>query len=125
MHEHGLADYILQAALKHPQRPAAARPVRIGVLVSEFGGLTPETLQAGLDHVCEHEGLPPVALDVTVVAWLGECPVCGTVADMGESLDCTACGRAGARLCGGDTFVVTECEYGPPLPGGQVHLHGV
>jgi Zn finger protein HypA/HybF involved in hydrogenase expression len=111
MHEHGLADQILHAALHHPDRPPQAVPRVLKVLVAELGGPAPEALQANLDHVCEHEGLPHIEIHVEQVPRLGACQVCQQTSPLGEDLTCPACGAAEVRLCGGETAIIRECEY--------------
>lgn len=111
MHEHGLADRILETVLDHPNRPQQAVPRAITVLVAELGGISRDALQANLDHVCEHRGLPPIELCVESVPLLGCCNACGETLPLGEELTCPACGSAEVRLCGGETIVIGTCDY--------------
>lgn len=111
MHEHGLADRILETVLRHPDRPPSASPATITIQVSELGGLTEQALQANIDHVCEHHGLPPVGLRVEVVPFLADCRTCGTTVALDEKLVCPACGRDDIRMCGGETAIITACAY--------------
>jgi len=113
MHEHGLADRLLETLLQHPDRPPQAVPRTVTVLVAELGGLSEGALQANLDHVCEHHGLPRVALRVEVVPLLGCCEACGETLPLDEDLTCPACGADQVRLCGGETVAIKTCEYGP------------
>jgi len=113
MHEHGIADHILHTVLNHPHRPPQAIPQTLTVLVSELGGVSEEALQASLDHVCEHEGLPPVALRVETVPLLGCCNACHATSPLEEDMTCPACGAREVRLCGGETVVIRACEYAP------------
>lgn len=111
MHEHGLADHILARVLAHPNRPAGARPVAVTLVASELSGLTVESLQEALDHVCEHEGLPAIRVDLEYAPFLGECSECGVVAETDETLACADCGAAGVRLCTGDAVIIRTCQY--------------
>jgi Zn finger protein HypA/HybF involved in hydrogenase expression len=111
MHEHGIADHILQAILSHPECPRGGIPVAVTVKVSEFSGLSGEALQASLNHVCEHEGRPPIALTVESVPLLGECRQCAQVSEVSEELTCALCGASPVRLCGGEVVVIEACQY--------------
>lgn len=112
MHEHGVADRILEAILRHPDRPEHGRPLAVTVLVSELGGPDPDALQDSLDHVCEHMGLPVIELNLRSVELLGQCRKCGRTGAMGAGLVCPFCGATDVRLCGGETVVVESCRYG-------------
>jgi Zn finger protein HypA/HybF involved in hydrogenase expression len=119
MHEHGLADRIVESVLLRSARPqchtagqADARPLSVTVLVAELGGLDEAALQAGVDHVCDHEGLPHIDLHVQVVPLLGECRACCQTGAISEELTCAACGSSDVRLCGGETVVVREVQFG-------------
>mgnify|MGYP005834604201 CR=1 FL=1 len=111
MHEHGVADQVLDAILQQPDRPAGARPVAVTVLVSELGGLTQDALQSALDHVCEHHGLPAIRLVLETAELLGECRECGRVQAVSEDLQCPACGSGEVRLCAGETMLIQAVEY--------------
>ncbi len=111
MHEHGLADHILDTVLHHPERPGQAIPRAITVMVAELGGTSQEALQANLDHVCEHEGLPQIELRLEVVPLLGTCNGCQETSALGEDMVCPACGGEDVRLCGGETVIIKTCEY--------------
>lgn len=111
MHEHGLADHILEAVLHHPDRPPGRSPLSLTVVTSELSGLTQDALQHALDHVCEHEGLAPPALTLETVPLLGECAACGATAETDATLQCSRCGAAGVRLCAGELVLIRACEY--------------
>lgn len=111
MHEHGVADHILERLLRQPERPANGRPVAVTVLVSEWSGLTREALQASLDYACEHEKLSPIELELATAELLGECPACGRISIVTEELVCPACNTSGVRLCGGEVAIITACRY--------------
>jgi Zn finger protein HypA/HybF involved in hydrogenase expression len=111
MHEHGIADQVLDAVLQQPDRPPDARPVAVTVLVSELAGLTPEALQSALDHVCEHHGLPSIRLELRTAELVGECRECGRVQAVSEDLKCPACGSQDVRLCAGETVLIQAVEY--------------
>lgn len=111
MHEHGVADRLLETLLHRPDRPGELRPVAVTVLVPELGGLTQEALQGALDHVCAHEALPRIVVEVRTTELLGSCAACGRTLAVSEELRCPACEAAGVRLCGGETIVVESCRY--------------
>lgn len=112
MHEHGIADRIVETVLHHPDRPGDRRPTAVTVLVAELGGLSQDALQAGLDHVCEHEGLPHIELELRTAEFLGDCGDCGRTSVVTEELVCPVCHAGGVRLCGGETVIVETCRYG-------------
>lgn len=112
MHEHGVADRILEAILQHPDRPKQGRPLAVTVVVSELGGPSPDALQASLNHVCEHMGLPEIELNLKTVELLGQCRTCGRIGAVDPELVCPFCEATDVRLCGGETVVVESCRYG-------------
>jgi len=115
MHEHGLADQILQTVLHHPDRPQQALPRAITVWVAELGGISQDALQANLDHVCEHHGFPRIELCIETVPLLGCCNACQETSPLGEDMLCPACGAQDVRLCGGETVIIRACDYAPDL----------
>lgn len=111
MHEHGLADHIVARILEHPDRPPNTCPIGVTVVASELAGLAEDALQSSLDHVCEHEHLSPIKLNLQTVGLLGECRQCGAVAPVDEELTCAACGVADVRLCAGEIVIIQACQY--------------
>ena len=111
MHEHGLADHIVDRILEHPDRPPHTSPIAVTVMVSELAGLSEDALQASLDHVCEHQGLAPIRLTLENAGLLGECRGCGAVGPVDEELTCATCGGSDIKLCAGEIVIVQACQY--------------
>jgi Zn finger protein HypA/HybF involved in hydrogenase expression len=111
MHEHGLADHIVDRILDHPDRPPHTSPTAVTVVASELAGLSEDALQAALDHACQHQGLDPIQLILEVTGLLGECRACGAVAQVDEHLICSACGAEDMRLCAGEIILIKSCQF--------------
>jgi Zn finger protein HypA/HybF involved in hydrogenase expression len=111
MHEHGLADRVLEAISAHCDDVPGSHPVAVTLVASEIAGLNQDSFQAALDHVCEHRGLPPISVTIETVELLGECGQCGEAQELTDELRCPACGTPEVRLCGGETLLVKTCTY--------------
>jgi len=109
MHEHGLADQLLDALQQHRTRAGGGRITAATVEVCELGGATQEALQAALDHVCEHHSLAPIELTVEVAGLLGHCAQCGRVVHVTDDVTCGVCGQKDLRLCGSETVILKSC----------------
>jgi len=106
MHEHGLADHLLEALIARQRACHAERVISAVVRVSALSGLSAASLQAALDHCCTHHRLPPIEITVRSDGLLGRCAGCGKAAIVTPDLTCTVCGAAGVRLLGDDTVLV-------------------
>ena len=110
MHEHSLADAILEKAEERRKAVGAQKVRKITVQVSELAATSPHALQMMIDHAAEEMGLEPPEVEVVVDGLLGHCPDCGLVR-VTDDLVCTNCGREGVRPAGDEAMVLLACEF--------------
>ena len=118
MHEHGLGDAILHD-LEHcfaEVPPGGSLHVR--VRFSELAGVTPEALQAAMDHAAEDHDSPPIRLEVLTDGLLGRCAECGAVGLVNDDLGCRGCKSTQVSLCAGETILIEEVTICPPADAG-------
>lgn len=109
MHEHSLADAVLEKA-EEQRKAAGARKVRKVVLqVSELAATSPAALQMMIDHAAEEMGIEAPEVEVVVDGLLGYCPSCGLV-PVSETLTCSRCGRGQLRPAGDEAMLLVRCE---------------
>lgn len=110
MHEHSLADAILDAVETRRLSAGASKTTRVTIRVSELSGLTQESLQMMLDHAAEEAGAPPFAVQILCDGLLGYCPACGIV-PISEDLVCGFCGAESVRPAGDEALLLVGCEF--------------
>jgi Zn finger protein HypA/HybF involved in hydrogenase expression len=113
VHEHGLGDLLLTGLHDHLAALPPGRGLRVRVRVSEIAGLTQDALQQALDHVCEHHGAPPIALELISDGLLGRCPTCASAVPLNDDLACSVCGDTHATICAGETLLIEEVTVCP------------
>ncbi|MBC7286558.1 MAG: hydrogenase maturation nickel metallochaperone HypA [Armatimonadetes bacterium] len=110
MHEHSVADAILEKAEKL-RSEAGARSVReIVVQVSELSGLREDVLQMMIAHAAEEMGIVPPKVRMVVDGLLGHCPECG-IAPISDELVCARCGREGVPPAVDEAMLLVECHF--------------
>ena len=93
MHEMGIANSVLEAALAQAQRTPGARVRKIGIRVGELAGVDPEALSFCFDALVKGTELAPLDLEIeyclrhsycgrcrenrAVQGWETACPACG------------------------------------------------
>ncbi len=110
MHEHSLADAILEKADERRRAAGAIRLRKITVQVSELAATSPQALQMMMNHAAEEMGLEPPQVEVVVDGLLGHCPNCGVVR-ISDDLVCSNCGRQGVRPAGDEAMLLLACEF--------------
>ena len=110
MHEHGLADYVLDALLLHRDRVGAQRVLSATLQVSELGGVSRAAFQAALDHCCEHHQLEPIQLTLETPGIIAHCSHCDRLVPLTPEVRCADCGSADIRLCGDEAIIIKNCE---------------
>jgi hydrogenase nickel insertion protein HypA len=99
MHELGLAEQILEDALRERSRHGGGRVVGLRLAVGELSGIDREVLAAAIEVVSQGTALEGVPLDVEPVAGSLVCARCGVL----EVETADPSGYCG--LCGGLTRV--------------------
>jgi Zn finger protein HypA/HybF involved in hydrogenase expression len=110
MHEHGLADQLLETLTARQRAQGADRVLSAVLRVSELSGVSAGSLQAALDHCCAHHQIPPIEIHLLSDGLLGQCADCGRATLVTPDLACTECGGADVRLVGDGTVLVESCE---------------
>jgi len=110
MHEHSMADAILDT-IEQLRLRAGAQKVRKAVFqVSELSSLSSESLQMMIDHAAEEMGMETFAVEVISEGLLGHCPSCGVVV-LAEDLSCSRCGMPGIMPAADEAVLVISCEF--------------
>jgi Zn finger protein HypA/HybF involved in hydrogenase expression len=110
MHEHSLADAIIEKAESLRRESGASHIARLSVRVSELSSLSEEALQMMMDHAAEEEGVAPFTVDLVSDGLLGYCGQCG-LAPISEELVCSACGATGCRPALDEGMLLVSCTF--------------
>lgn len=109
MHEHSLADAIVEAVETKRRQAGASRVIRALVRVSEISSLSSDALQLMIDHAAEEMGVQPFRVELVRDGLLGHCPNCG-LAPVDEELTCCLCGARPVRPAGDEAMLLVSCE---------------
>ena len=110
MHEHSLADSLLEKVEALRRENGAARTTRVVVRVSELSSLSTPSLQMMIDHAAEEAGTFPFSVELVVDGLLGHCQYCG-IAPISEDLDCCQCGATDCRPAMDEGMLLVSCEF--------------
>lgn len=110
MHEHSMADHVLEVVDRRRREASASRVISITLQVSELSAITAESLQMMLDHAAEEQGVPSFSVILVCDGLLGYCPTCGIV-PVSDDLACGKCGKGGLRPAADDALLLLECEF--------------
>ena len=93
MHEMGIANTVLEAALAHARRTPGARVRKIGIRVGELSGVDPEALSFCFDCLVKGTEFAPLSLDIEYCPRHYDCELCReSLAAGGLETACPACG---------------------------------
>lgn len=92
MHEHGIADAILDRILEQMRLRGAGRIVSATITVGELSGISPDALVHGIHHCCEHEQIEPFDVQVLTHDAMLRCEDCGREQALGDTMSCCHCG---------------------------------
>jgi Zn finger protein HypA/HybF involved in hydrogenase expression len=110
MHEHSLADAIVEKVEALRRERGASRVTRVVIRVSELASLSEQSLQLMLDHAAEEAGGSSFTVELVVDGLLGHCPSCGIV-PISEDLDCCQCGAENCRPAMDEGMLLVSCEF--------------
>ena len=93
MHEMGIANTVLEAAIDHARRTPGTRVRKIGIRVGELSGVDPEALSFCFDCLVKGTKFAPLSLEIEYCLRHYHCERCreGQAAE-GLETACPACG---------------------------------
>ena len=93
MHEMGIANTVLEAALEHARRTPGARVRKIGIRVGELAGVDPEALSFCFYALVKGTEHAPLSLEIEYCPRRYQCELCReSPAAGGLETACPACG---------------------------------
>jgi len=110
MHEHGLADELVEALLQQMRTQGKTSVVKARIQVSELSGLRQEPLQAAVDHVCEHLQMAPIGVELVSTGLLGRCAKCEKIVEADDELCCRECGSI-VTPCADEALLIESIEF--------------
>ncbi len=116
MHELGIAEAALRAALREARSANARQVLRVVVRVGALSGVNAEALQFAFAAIRAGTPAAEATLDVDPVAAVGECPACASTftANDGFFGICPRCGAMGATLQQGRELDLVQIEITAP-----------
>lgn len=110
MHEHSLADAILDRAESLRRKSGSSRIAGLKVRVSELSSLSQDSLQLMMDHAAEESHVPLFPVELVSDGLLGYCEGCGLV-PVSEELVCGSCGASGCRPALDEAMLLVSCTF--------------
>lgn len=104
MHEHGIADHLMDHALELAKDQGVAKIDRIVIGVGALSGLDPEALKEALTHVAGHFGLKDVTFLFEKVLPEATCKSCGK--NIGQEYICPFCAGKSIEVVSGLDAVI-------------------
>ena len=104
MHEHGIADHLMDQALLMAKEQGVARIARLDIGVGALSGLDPEALREALQHVAGHLGLTGITFSFEQILPEASCKSCGK--NIGQEYVCPFCGGKAIEVVAGLDAVV-------------------
>ena len=111
MHEHSLADAIIEKVEALRRENGAARATRVVIRISELSSLSTAALQMMLNHAAEEAGTFSFTVELVVDGLLGHCPLCG-LAPISDELTCCRCQTEECRPAMDEGMLLVSCEFG-------------
>lgn len=109
MHEHSVADSVVDAVEKRRSQAGASRVTRVVLRVSELSALDADALQMMIDHAAEESGVETFPVELVSDGLLGHCPSCGVV-PLTDDLACATCGSRDARPAADEAMLLVSCD---------------
>jgi hydrogenase nickel incorporation protein HypA/HybF len=106
MHEHGVADHLMDQALEMARAQGLAKISGIKIGIGALTGLFPDPLRDALEHVAGHHGLTGIEYELVEIRPAAQCLQCGK--NIGEEHQCPSCGDQGVKIIAGLDTVVLE-----------------
>lgn len=108
MHEVGIAQNVVEVALRHAAAHGARQVHRLRLRVGEMAGVCADSLLFAWDVVARGTPAEGAALEVETVPAHWFCARCGAEVDAGG--ECPDCPGAGIRIQGGDELDLVSLE---------------
>jgi len=108
MHEHGIADSILDRILEQMRLQGADRVLSTTITVGELSGISPDALIHGIHHCCEHEQIQPFDIEVITQDTTLRCEDCGREQVLDDTMSCSHCGSDNVSVKPNTGVSITE-----------------
>ena len=110
MHELGVANEILDAALSEAVRHAAKRVTSIRLRVGVLRAIEPENLSFLFGHLARGTTAEGALLEIVEEPVRIECPACGTSEARAFTFECPRCKGSGVSVTGGDALAILSLD---------------
>jgi hydrogenase nickel incorporation protein HypA/HybF len=112
MHELGIAEAALRAALEETRVAGATRVARIVLRVGEFSGVDAEALRFAFTAIQPGTAAEGAALEIEPVVAVASCPGCRCDFSPGSDFlfECPGCGRISTAIKQGRELEVSRLE---------------
>ena len=110
MHELGVANEILDAALSEADRHAAKKVTSIRLRVGVLRAIEPENLSFLFEHLARGTPAEGAHLEIVEEPIRVECPACGVSEARAFTFECPRCKGSGVSVTGGDSLSILSLD---------------
>lgn len=110
MHELGVANEILDAALCEADRHAASKVTSIRLRVGVLRAIEPENLSFLFEHLARGTLAEGALLEIVEEPVRVECAACGASEARTFTVECPRCKRQGVSVAGGDSLSILSLD---------------
>ncbi len=110
MHELGVANEILDAAIEEADRHAANKVTSIRLRVGVLRAIEPENLSFLFEHLARGTPAEGARLEIVEEPIRVECAACGSSEVRTFTLECPRCKGAGVSVTGGDSLSILSLD---------------
>lgn len=110
MHELGIANEILDAALSEADRHAAKKVTSIRLRVGVLRAVEPENLSFLFEHLARGTPADGARLEIVEEPIRVVCPECGPSEAHAFTFECPRCKGSGVSVTGGDALSILSLE---------------
>ena len=110
MHELGIANEILDAALSEADRHAAKKVTSIRLRVGVLRAIEPENLSFLFEHLARGTPAEGALLEIVEEPVRVECEACGVSETPSFTLECPRCKGADVSIKGGDSLSILSMD---------------
>ncbi len=110
MHEAGIANEIVAAAVAETRARGARKITAVAIRVGVLRGIVPGSLRMYFELASGGTPAEGAVLEIEEEPVLVACPGCGEIPAAGLTLTCPSCGRDGVTVKGGDSLLLLSIE---------------
>lgn len=108
MHEMAIVDGIIEIVTQHA---GASKVIAVDVEIGELSSVVPEALEFCFEACTKETRLDSAALNIIIIAAIGECAVCGKSFPIATLFDsCTNCGSFKVAVISGEEMRVSGID---------------